>query len=468
MRRALLGVVATAAALAFAAAPALADQRAKFDTRVLAQIPSPGFSADSLVAPDGTVYAGSFENPAGDSIASRVFRFAPDGALETSYTIWGQDLSSPHGVQVAAIDAGGLLYLLDQSPPRVLTLDPRTGEQRVYATFHDLPSCSMAPTGAECSQTLVDNPPEPDYAAWGPDGSMYVTDYQEATIWRIPPGGGDAHVWLTDPRFDGLQFDAAGIVLKPDHRTLLVDTAASSPTTGPDFAQGKLYELPIQLDGKPGELRQLWESGATQAPDGFAVAQSGNIYLALVGPGANQIVELSPAGQLLASAPDPIANLSAPVPYDEPSSVQFDGDRLIVTNLAFIDGNASPNHQVLFDVWAGEPGMAIYHPPAPPVAAAAAATSAALPSLQLTVSPRSVTVGKRTRFRFRVTSATGASGGPVSGATVGFAGRATHTGRNGRASLTLTIHRAGSVRASARKHGFRPGAATVLATVTVR
>jgi hypothetical protein len=36
MRRALLGVVATAAALAFAAAPALADQRAKFDTRVLA------------------------------------------------------------------------------------------------------------------------------------------------------------------------------------------------------------------------------------------------------------------------------------------------------------------------------------------------------------------------------------------------------------------------------------------------
>ena len=276
-RRQAAAVAIAAIAAITIAAPASADQRAQFDTRVLAQIPPPGFGALSLVAPDGTIYVGSFENPAGDSVPSRVFRFAPDGALERSYTIVGQDLAAAHGVQVAAIDAAGILYLMDQNPSRVLTLDPRTGHQQVYATFRDVPNCSTAPAGAECSQTLVDNPPEPDYAAWGPDGSLYVTDYQQALIWRVPPGGGAAQVWFTDPRFDGVQFDAAGIVLEPDHHTLLVDTAASAPTTGADFADGKLYELPIGADGKPGQLRQLWESGLAQAPDGFAVAQSGNI-----------------------------------------------------------------------------------------------------------------------------------------------------------------------------------------------
>jgi sugar lactone lactonase YvrE len=460
--RAVTAALATVAALAALAAPgASADQqpRAKFDTRVLAQIPSPGFGALSLVAPDGTIYVGSFENPAGDSLPSRVFRYSADGALERSYTITGQDLAAPHGVQVAAIDANGLLYLMDQSPARVLTLDPRTGRQQVYATFRDVPSCAGAAAGAECSQTLVDNAPEPDYAAWGPDGSLYVTDYLQGLIWRVPPGGGAAQVWFSDPRFDGVQFDAAGIVLEPDHRTLLVDTAASAPSTGANFADGKLYELPIGADGKPGQLRQIWESGVGQAPDGFAVGQSGNIYIALVGPGANEIVEISPSGQQLGVAPaDPLANQMMPVPYDEPSSVQFDGERLIVTNLSYLAGNAA--HQVLFDVWAGEPGMPIYHPPAP-LAPPSAARSHARPALQVTVGPHAARAGSRARFRFRVTTGSGATGLPVGGATIRFAGRSTRTHSDGRATLSLTLHRSGSVRAIASKPGYAPGSATV-------
>src|SRR5205807_3399643 len=120
-----LAACAAAAVVAFAVATSASGQgsggRARFDTRVLAHIPSPGFGAASLVAPDRTIYVGSFENPAGDSLASKVFAFAPDGTLRRTYTISGQNLSSPHGVQVAAVDRSGLLYLLDQSPPRVLT-----------------------------------------------------------------------------------------------------------------------------------------------------------------------------------------------------------------------------------------------------------------------------------------------------------------------------------------------------------
>ena len=39
------------------------------------------------------------------------------------------DSGASHGVQVAAIDRHGVLYLLDQNPSRVLKLNPRTGKQ---------------------------------------------------------------------------------------------------------------------------------------------------------------------------------------------------------------------------------------------------------------------------------------------------------------------------------------------------
>jgi hypothetical protein len=429
---------------------------------VLAQVPSPGFPALSLVASDRRIYVGSFENPAGDSIVPKVFRFGPDGALETSWQPGVQDLSMPHGIQVAAEDAHGFLYLMQQSPPRVLRFDPRTGGWSYYASFAQVPTCSTAPAGTECKQAVADNPSEPDYAAWGPDGSMYVTDYQQALIWKIRPGGGDAHVWFTDPRLDGVQFDAAGIVLEPDHRTLIFDTAASAPSTGPNYTDGKLFTLPIKPDGKPGQLHQLWESRPTEAPDGFALAQSGNVYLALVGPNANQLAEISPQGQELARyPPDPAANNSLQVPYDEPSSVMFDGQRMIVTNLSYIQGNSS--HQVLFDVWAGEPGLPVFHPPASTIISHAAV---ALPELVITVRPERLGAGKRTRVHFTVTVVADRRSLPVAGATVSLGHQHALTDSRGHASLLVRLFRRRGVRkAVATKPGYRPGRVRVRVVV---
>lgn len=458
--RALAVVVAVAGAAlaAGSASSARAEQRARFDTRVLAHIPSPGFGALSLVGPDRTIYVGSFENPAGDSLPSRVFAFAPDGTLKRTYAITGQDLSQPHGVQTAAIDSRGVLYLMDESPPRVLTLDPATGRQAVYATFHDLPNCSSAAPGVECSQTVEDNPPEPDYAAWAPDGSLYVTDYQEATVWRVPPGGGTAHVWFTDPRLDGTMFGPAGIVLLPDRHTLMFDTAASAPSTGSDFTQGKLFTIPIDADGHPGPLRQLWESRPTEAPDGFAVARSGNVYIALVGPNANQIVEVSPDGIELARFPDPMTNSAMPVPYDEPSSVEFDGERLIVTNLSYFQGNT--NHQVLFDVWAGEPGAPVYHPEQAPSAGAGAGTTgrALAPRvghIRLSVSPRRLRSGARVRVRIHAFLLLGRRALALPGVRVRVGGRVLVTDRGGHAALWIRPGRRGMLSVRASRRGFR-------------
>src|SRR5207237_35581 len=202
---------------------------------------------------------------------SKVFAYSPDGRLLRTYVIKGQNPNGNNGVQVAAMDARGLLYLLDQSPPRVLTLDPRTGAQSTYATFKDVPPCPPPGIGNECSATVMDNPPEPDYAAWGPTGELYVTDYQQGLVWRVPPAGGLAR----DP--------------------------------------------------------------------------AGNAYRARGGPQSNQLVEISPTGQEIARVTHDGSGGPNDVPFDEPSSVQFDGERMIVTNDAYFSGDAS--HFVLFDVF---------------------------------------------------------------------------------------------------------------------
>src|SRR5438067_13770837 len=120
-------VLAAGVAVALALAPT-AGARNRFDTRVLAHVGSPGYPALSLVAPDRTVYVGTFTNAAGtDTGPSKVFAYRPHGKLKRTYVIKGQTPGAAHGVQVAAIDARGRLYLLDQNPARVLILNPRTG-----------------------------------------------------------------------------------------------------------------------------------------------------------------------------------------------------------------------------------------------------------------------------------------------------------------------------------------------------
>ena len=360
MRRA----VAAAALLAALLAATPAAARDKWDTRVFAKVPLPGFPALSLVKPDGRIYVGTYENPSGDTLPSRVLEFGPDGTLGRSWVMTGQDLSKPHGIQVAARYPDGRLLLLDHSPPRALILDPRSGSDlRPFATFADLAPCGTPP----CSKTVTDNPPQPDYAAWGPDRSLYVTDYQQGTIWKVAPSGGAAKVWLTDPALDGGMFGTSGIVLGPDQKTLFISQGSSQGLVDGNPSTGRLYKVAIQADGSPGPLQQIWESGPAEAPDGFALAQSGNVYMALVGPGTNQLVEISPTGQELGRFPaDRSGANGTAVPFDEPSSVVFDGTRLIVTNLAYASGNT--DHQVLFDVEAGEPGLPVFVPPgaAPP------------------------------------------------------------------------------------------------------
>jgi sugar lactone lactonase YvrE len=324
----------TLAVLAIAAVPAAAHAaRPRWDARALATVPPPGFPARAYVAPNGRIYEGTYDNPAGDTVPSRVFEYLADGTLLRSWTVQGQDLSQAHGVQVATSDAQGRLVLLDKAPARAILLDPRTGAQTTYATFADLPA-------------LHDQTPMADYGAWGPDGSLYVTDYQQAVIWRVPPGGGAAQVWLADKRLDGDMFGTAGIALAADHRTLVISQGSSAGLGAGNPATGRIYTVAIGADGKPGELTQLWESGPAEAPDGLAIAKSGRIYVALVSPIANQLVCVGADGKEVDRSP---------ATFDAPSSVAFLGNSLIVADQSYVNGD--PSHMQLLDVAVGEPGI---------------------------------------------------------------------------------------------------------------
>ena len=202
----------------------------------------------------------------------------------------------------------------------------------------------------------------PNYAAWGPDGSLYVTDYAKPVVWRLAPGGGDPQPWLTDPHLDGGPFGTTGVALAPDRSTLIVGQQSEAGLGAGDPATGRLLKAAIGADGKPGALTQLWESRPADGPDGFAIAQSGAIYVALLV--ANQIAVIGPDGSERERFPaGPGGANDSAVPFDAPSSVRFLGTRLIVANQSYFTGDAT--HQAILDVEAGEPGLPELITPAP-------------------------------------------------------------------------------------------------------
>jgi gluconolactonase len=162
-----------------------------------------------------------------------------------------------------------------------------------------------------------------------PKGGFYFTD----------PGGSNAAnpigtVHYVDPQgkthkiADGLAFPN-GIVLRPDGRTLLVGESEQNRVLEyPVLAPGKLGERKVfaNLPSKKGEQ-------VANAPDGMALDEDGNLFVAHYGMRTVQV--LSPKGELLRSYPG--GNLTT-------SNVAFTGpnmDQLYITG-ALADEAKSP------------------------------------------------------------------------------------------------------------------------------
>lgn len=319
------------------AAPAAAAAREKWDTSVFARVGSPGFPAYVHVHTNGRVYAGTYVS--GDAARSRVREWSRSGQLLRSWPVPGQTLDGDQGVQVATQTRSGRLVVLETSTRSVLTLDVRTGRWRRVARF---------PAGAV-----------PNYATWGPGGALFVSDYHQPVIWRIAPGSRTPRRWFTSDALDGGEFGATGLRYRPGRGDLVI--AQQAVLDGSQLpTNGAVYALPVRRDGRPGALRELWESGALELPDGFGIGRSGHLFVALVG--TNQVVELTAAGREVDRFPDvPLSgDNGSGVPFDTPCSATFLGSRVLVANQSAIAGSAE--HQAILAVEVGEPGRAPYLP----------------------------------------------------------------------------------------------------------
>lgn len=329
------------------------------DIRVFARIPDPGYPEGIVVAPNGTVYVATHQHglePPGPP--SKIFAYSRDGEFLREYEIDGQELDNGPGLLGMGMDADGLIYVIDRHPYRVITIDPKTGAQSDYAHFRDIDTClPLTFDDEECAESALKRESEPDDLVFAEDGTMYVTDLRQNVIWRVPPGGGDAELWFTDPRLDSI-LGPNGIEFMSDGETLMFVQTSTSPFEGTSDT-GRLYTLRVESDGSAGQLDLFWESEPGDAPDGLAIARSGNVYVTLAG--ANSVAVISPEGEEIGRNPqNPVENQMLEVPMDGPGSIKFIGDRVLVTNHSFLLGNR--DSFVVYDIYAGENGLPPFRP----------------------------------------------------------------------------------------------------------
>lgn len=329
-----------------------------FHADVFSEVPFPGHPLGIAVDRD-TVYVGTHRTATGQpGVPSHIFAYDCHGEVTADFTIQGQ-AETGQGIAGIALDHDGVLYIVDQAPSRIITLDPRTGEQSLYAELPDVPVCSGMPDGT-CTLSKTDRPAQPINLCFDPEGNLYVGDLTQAAIWRVPNGGGNAEVWYTAADLESLFGPNTAHFL--DHGKTVLFSQSAHGLLDPDklaTASGRLYTLEVGRDGKPGRRKLFWEGGPGDTPDGFAVGRSGNVYVALAV--ANTLLVLGPDGREIMRIPTtPENNDNRQVPFDLPGGVAFYGEHLLITNQAFLGGPGA--HQVILSIPVHERGKGQFRP----------------------------------------------------------------------------------------------------------
>jgi hypothetical protein len=349
--RRMLFVLAVAAA---SAAMVPAGARPMGSSRVIAKLPpAPGYPEG--IAISGTTIHVATQARFGSSIIPplvlpEIQSFNKlNGRLLRRIKVADADPNMDHGLSGVALDGAGRLYVLD-TQWGVLRFDPVTAPSTirpaqnpsvVYATaFPNLPPCAPI-LPPPCAPTLVDTPPLPNDIVFDGNGNAYVTDSLQATIWRIPNGGGAPEIWFQDARIGGA-FGPNGIRLNPARTHLVFAVTLDSR------ARGVIFRMPLAAP-TAANLEVVHEYLLGEGPDNLAFGESGNLYMALAV--RNQIGVLAANGSEVARYHGPARSKNGLVPYDMPSGVALDpaSRALLANNHSEILG--LPRHFVVFDVY---------------------------------------------------------------------------------------------------------------------
>lgn len=329
------------------------------EVSVLAQVPAPGFPEGIAVRGNRFYVAG----PAtlGTSInnqASRVWEYSvADGSLLRTLETQGETvLGAEHANSCLAFDGNGRLYVLNTQigPYR---LDLGSEAQQSYAPpIPDLNPC--LPTDgpqATCTTSPGVTPPLPNDLAFDDAGNLYVSDSMQATIFRIPAGGGPAQVWFHDYRLFGPYIGVNGLRLSPDRTKIFLSV------TNDLLGIGRIYTLPLVDAPTAADLKVFHNYLLGEGPDGIAFGASGKLYVTTALPGQSGISVLNPDGTQAARIKNPL--LSPTKPFDAPANLAFDGKgNVLVTNHAFATGLLLPQQFQILKVFVNDTASPLVTP----------------------------------------------------------------------------------------------------------
>ena len=276
---------------------------------------------------------------------------AGTGTLLRSWDIQGENLAQEHANSSLAIDRLLRVYVLNTQLGIVrITL---TGKQDRYSTpFPDLKPCGQA--APPCSPTPFDAPALPNDIVFAANGTAYVTDSLQATIWRVPPGGGIPQIWFQDARLATPSFGPNGIRIDPTGTKVYF-------TMTEDFEhRAFVYTLPLVAQPKAADLNVFHEYTTATSRTGSHSARPASCTSTIATPFASGISILSPGGAEVTR----LANQGNPIfPYDSPANLAFDGKgSILVTNHAFVTGVTNPEQFTILDVYVADPGLPLHKP----------------------------------------------------------------------------------------------------------
>ena len=352
LRAAMAGAV-LAGAMTAGPSPASADFG---DARILAAFPGdPGFP-EGVAVRGGRVYAAgaaTFGTTGAGPSTLMTYRRADGRELARTDAV-GENLLAEHANSSIALDGKGRVYVLN-TQLGTYRLDPKTGVQERYASaFPDLLPCAPVIAPPPCSPTPANQPPIPNDIAFAPDGSAYVSDSMQATIWRIPAGGGEPQIWFQDKRFASPYIGVNGLRISPAGDRVFVTVSVD--------LQGNpsIYSLPLVAKPDASQLRLFHRFPAGELPDGIAFGETGDLYVAMAAPGSSGVLILRPDGTERARLGNPQGSLTAP--YDGPANIAFDGaGNILLTNHAPVTGLALRKFSIV-DVEVGDAGAPLFTP----------------------------------------------------------------------------------------------------------
>jgi sugar lactone lactonase YvrE len=356
-----LRTVAALGAMAFGTAltPALASastEPAIGDTSVFATVPFPGHPF-GVAVDHARIYISTSR---GDFFASPPTggQLNSDGERVFAYDKAGHLVSTTSIATMPNSDMGLFGLALDGNPTPTHKLYVADMNGRILRLALD--------KDAPAPQLFAQVPPPYSGLGWHASmwndlvfdraGNLFMTD-DKPRLWRVTSDG-QASVWFTDPRLAGFFGFAGGPLggrIDPSGKWLYFTITASA-----EFPlEAVVYRLPLVDHPTAADLQLVHRfpvlpNQPLPQATGLAFAESGNMYVGLIGP--NQIAVLDPAG-------NEIRRISSPL-FDSPWGLAFDGESLLVTN-ADIQFPESPNRWNVLKVYVGETGLALNRPKTP-------------------------------------------------------------------------------------------------------